>query len=208
MFHYPNLKWTSLQAEAVGVPQLTTITRGEKETELADLERALSEAKAKFSIEGVYTGALASVYQKSRVERICDDLHLRCVSPIWGVDPEAYLRRLVSEGFSVIMVSVSALGLGQEWLGRKLDSASVEELVSLGRKFKFHAGLEGGEGETFVLDAPFFLRRIEVRASSKHWSGDSGYLSITDARLVAKPTKTAQAAWSPAQGSDQSHSRF
>ncbi|HKT21009.1 MAG TPA: hypothetical protein VJR06_00085, partial [Nitrososphaerales archaeon] len=72
---------------------------------------------------------------------------------------------------------------------------------------RFHVGLEGGEGETFVLDAPFFSRRIDVRSSTKHWSGDSGYLEITDAALVAKARQRAQGAWSQGPGSRTSSGR-
>jgi diphthine-ammonia ligase len=194
MFHYPNLQWTQLQAEAMGVPQLTATTEGVKEEELGDLERALVDAKTNFSLEGIYTGAMASVYQKTRVERICGKLGLDCLSPLWGIDPEAHLRRLTVDGFSVMVVSVSALGLDEGWLGRLLDGPAIDELVALGRKFKFHVGLEGGEGETLVLDAPFFSKRLEVNSSIKHWKGDSGYLEITDAALVAKTRGTAQAA--------------
>jgi diphthine-ammonia ligase len=193
MFHYPNLKWTKLQAEAIGVPQVTAETEGAKEEELGDLERAISVARSKFGLEGVYTGALASVYQKSRVEAICRSLGLKCVSPLWGIDPESHLRRLAADGFSVMVVSVSALGLDESWLGRMLDDRSIGELVVLGTKYRFHVGLEGGEGETFVLDAPFFSKRIVVRSAAKHWKGDSGYLEITDAMLVPKPRATGAA---------------
>jgi len=193
MFHFPNLKWTALQAESIGVPLLTEDTEGVKEEELADLERALANAKSMFGVEGIYTGALASVYQKTRVEQVCGRLSLKCISPLWGAEPEAHLRRLVAEGFAVIVVSVSALGLDQTWLGRALDGSSIDELVALGRKFRFHVGLEGGEGETFVLDAPFFSKRIEILASVKHWKGESGYLEITDAALVSKATREGAA---------------
>jgi diphthine-ammonia ligase len=186
MFHFPDLEWTSLQAEAIGVPQVTAPTEGVKEEELDDLERALAGAKEKFAIEGLFTGALASVYQKTRVERVCKDLGLECVSPLWGVDPESHLRLLVKDGFVVMVVSVSALGLDQSWLGRILNDEAVDELVALGRKYRFHVGLEGGEGETFVLDCPLFRQRVEVLESNTHWRGDSGYLQISKARLVKK----------------------
>ena len=186
MFHFPDLEWTRLQAEAIGIPQYTERTEGVKEEELEDLERALAGAKKEFGLEGVYTGALASVYQKSRVERICEGLGLECVSPLWGSDPESHLRRLVKDGFVVMVVRVSALGLDQSWLGRILDDDAIGELIDLGKKFKFHVGLEGGEGETFVLDCPLFGSRIEVLESSPRWRGDSGYLQIAKARLVRK----------------------
>ena len=203
MFHFPNLRWTRLQAEAIGVPQLTAATEGVKEEELADLQRALADAKARFGLEGVYTGALASVYQKTRVERICKELRLQCISPLWGVDPEAHLRRLHADGFSVIVVSVSALGLDQSWLGRELDPMGIDELVALGNRFRFHVGLEGGEGETLVLDAPFFTKRLEILSSTKHWRGDSGYLEITDAALLPKQgTRSMALSRGPQQPSD------
>ena len=166
-------------------------TEGVKEDELNDLRRAVADAKSKHDLQGIYTGALASVYQKTRVEKICSDLGLACVSPLWGADPERHLRRLVADGFTVIVVSVSALGLDESWLGRALDEKSIGELVVLGKKYGFHVGLEGGEGETFVLDAPLFTRRVEVRSAVKHWKGDYGYLEISDAVLVPKSKAAA-----------------
>ena len=197
MFHFPNLKWTGLQAEAIGVPQVIRDTAGVKEAELSDLKAILNSAKERFDLDGIYTGALASVYQKSRVERLCSELQLRCISPLWGVDPEKHLRMLLHEGFVVQVVSVSALGLGENWLGRTLDEKAIDELVALGSKYKFHIGLEGGEGESFVLDCPLFSKKIEVVSSQKHWRGDSGFLEIREARAVPKLTRTGQAAWLP-----------
>jgi diphthine-ammonia ligase len=193
MFHYPNLKWTSLQAQAAGLPQVTGHTAGVKEAELTDLASVLAEAKRRFGLEGVYTGALASVYQKSRVENACADLRMECISPLWRSDPEHHLRRLLSERFDVMVVAVAALGLGREWLGRRLDERRVDELVNLAAKFKFHVGFEGGEGETFVLGCPMFARRIEVTRSVAHWEGDSGYLEILDASLGGGVTKAEPA---------------
>ena len=45
-----------------------------KEKELEDLKRAILRAKSEYEIEGILTGALASNYQKERVERICKEL--------------------------------------------------------------------------------------------------------------------------------------
>lgn len=165
---------------------MTEETLGVKEEELDDLKRILSNAKSEYKLEGICTGALASVYQKNRVERICGELGLQCISPLWGIDPEQHLRTLFRDGFTVMVVSVSALGLDESWLGRILDDEAVDGLVQLGKKFRFHVGFEGGEGETLVLDCPLFKRRVEVQDSSKHWRGDSGYLEISSARLVPK----------------------
>jgi len=186
MFHFPNIKWTAMQAQAMHLPQVTLETKGVKEDELVDLHKAIEIAKRDYSIEGVYTGALASVYQKSRVERICDKLGVKAVSPLWHIDQVTHLTNIVANHFEVIMTGVAALGLDESWLGRPLDKEAIRDLARLHTKYGVNPGLEGGEGETFVLDCPLFDRRIEVVSSQKHWKGDAGYLEILDARLVAK----------------------
>jgi diphthine-ammonia ligase len=186
MFHFPNLRWTALQAESMRVPQILVATAGEKEAELEDLSRALRMAKEEHSIEAVFSGALASVYQKSRVDRVCSELGLRSIAPLWQIDPQTHLTNLVRDGFDTIVTGVAALGLDESWLGRRLDGAMVAELVELQRKHGMNAALEGGEGETFVLDCPIFSERIEVTSSRKHWNGVYGHLEILDARLVPK----------------------
>jgi len=186
MFHYPNIRWTAMQAEAMHMPQVTLETKGVKEEELADLSKAIEIARRDYSIEAIYTGALASVYQKSRVERICDDLGVKAVSPLWHIDPITHLTNLVDDRFKVIMTGVAALGLDESWLGRALDEGAIRDLARLHAKYGVNPGLEGGEGETFVLDCPLFDRRIEVVSSRKHWEGDAGYLEILEANLVAK----------------------
>jgi diphthine-ammonia ligase len=186
MFHYPNVRWTALQAEAMHLPQVTLPTQGVKEEELADLRMAIDVGMREYSIEAVYTGALASVYQKSRVERICDELGVKAVSPLWHIDQVTHLTNIVANHFQVIMTGVAALGLDQSWLGRPIDKGAIDDLARLHAKYGVNPGLEGGEGETFVLDCPLFDRRVEVLSSKMHWKGEAGYLEILDARLVAK----------------------
>ena len=159
---------------------------GEKEVELQDLSRALKTARDQFSVEGVFSGALASVYQKSRVERVCSELGLQSFAPLWQIEPKTHLLNLIREGFDTIITGVAALGLDESWLGRRLDVSMVEELLELQRKHGMHAALEGGEGETFVLDCPIFKERVEILSSRKHWNGMAGRLEILEARLVPK----------------------
>lgn len=192
MFHYPNLNWTRLQAVAIGIPQITQETPGVKEEEIKDLASAVRRAKEDYQLEGVYSGALASVYQKSRVEGVCKDLGLRCISPLWGNEPEQHLKKIVRDGFVAMVVSVSALGLDRGWLGRIIDHTAVDELLALSKKFRFNAALEGGEGETFVLDCPLFKSRVEIERAVTHWSGDSGTYKILGARLVPKPNRRVE----------------
>jgi ABC transporter with metal-binding/Fe-S-binding domain ATP-binding protein len=186
MFHTPNVDITSLQAEALELPLISVTTEGQKEEELVDLERAISEAKSKYNIEGIVTGAVESVYQTSRVQRICNKLDLRCFNPLWKHDQKALLETLLTKQFSVIISGVFAYPLDEKWLGKQLNPQIITQLVALQSKYGISPSGEGGEIETTVLDAPLFEQRIEVTESTVKWYGDSGVYIIKQARLVPK----------------------
>lgn len=156
MFHFPGVDKVPGMLERRGLPVVARETPGEKEKELKDLKVALEQAQAEYGVEGVVSGALASSYQRERIERLAGELGLKCHAPLWGVEPAFYLRRLLADGFRWKIVHVAAEGLGEDWLGRVLDEGRVEELISLAREHRFHPAGEGGEYETLVVEAPDF----------------------------------------------------
>ena len=184
MFHYPNVRWTKLQAQALGIRLVTQKTEGEKERELEDLEEILKPLKPE--IQGVVSGALESRYQKTRIDNICRKLGLKSFAPHWQRSMRDYLQDIIVSGFKVIITSVSAEGMGKEWLGRKLDHSAIKDLEKLSRKYGIHKGFEGGEAETFVLDGPIFNKRIEIIRARKEWDGVRGIYIIEEAKLVDK----------------------
>lgn len=165
MFHTPNIRHSKLQAEALGIPQLVWHTSGEKEAELADLEAAIFAAKDKFGLQGIVTGAIESVYQAARVQRICRARDLWCFNPLWQINQVDYLRQLVSEGFRVIISGVFAYPFDESWLGAELTDERIRILEGLQKKYKINPSGEGGELETFVLDGPIFKKRLNVLSS-------------------------------------------
>ncbi len=186
MFHTPNINITKLQAEAIGIPLIQKVTEGVKEEELKDLKRAIEEAKKSFNIEGVVTGAVESVYQAERIQRICNDLDLWCFNPLWLRDQEELLRDIIKAGFKVIISGVFAYPMGKNWLGKEIDKKIINELVKLKEKYEISPSGEGGEIETTVLDAPFFKKKIEILDYKIETEENSGVFIIKKARLVKK----------------------
>jgi len=186
MFHTPNIEITQLQAEAIGLPLIQEITEGKKEEELKDLERAIKRAKDTFKIEGVITGAVESVYQSERIQKICDNLKICCINPLWKKNQEELLREMVSNKFKVIISGIFAYPLDKKWLGREIDEKTINELVELSKKYHISPSGEGGEIETTVLDAPFFKKKIEILESTKEAKNNSGVYTIKKAMLVNK----------------------
>ncbi len=186
MFHTPNICATVQQAEAMGLPLLSLPTRGEKEIELEDLRDAIAAARDRFGIEGVVTGAIESVYQAARVQRIARDLDLWCFNPLWQMNQVDHLRLLLSKGFRVIVSGVFAYPFDASWLGAELTEELVSRLALLQKKYKINPSGEGGELETFVLDGPNFRRRIEILKATRSYANYRGHFVIKEMRLVEK----------------------
>jgi len=189
MFHTPNIRRTGLQAEAIGIPLLTWPTHGVKEEELEDLSAAVAAARKRYAVQGIVTGAIESIYQAARVQRICRDQDLWCFNPLWQTNQIDYLRRLLKEDFSIIISGVYAYPFDASWLGARLTEERIQMLERLQKKYKINPSGEGGELETFVLDGPFFQKRIEIMKASQSYANYRGQFVIEDMQLVEKPVK-------------------
>jgi len=185
MFHVPNIHVTDLLSEALDIPIMSVETDGIKEEELEDLKAAFLDLKD-LGVEAIYTGALYSVYQKSRIEKLGDEVGLKIISPYWHVDELEYMRKIVSLGFKIMICGVAAWGLDESWLGRIIDDDTIDELVRLNEKYHVDIAFEGGEAETLAIDGPIFKKRIEILKYKKEWHLDSGVFVIEDAVLKEK----------------------
>lgn len=185
MFHVPNIHLTDLLAEAMDIPIISVETDGIKEAELEDLKGGFQKLKS-LGVEAIYTGALYSVYQKSRIEKLGSELGLEIVSPYWHVNELEYMRMIVSLGFEVIISGVAAYGLDEKWLGRRIDDECIDDLVKLNDKVGLNLAFEGGEAETLVLDGPIFKKRVKILEDERKWHVDSGLYIIKKAVLEEK----------------------
>lgn len=177
MFHHPNTEWAKMQAEAAGIGWREAKAQSH-EKELEDLEQALRH----LDIDGIVSGAVASEFQKQRIEIIGERLGLPTFAPLWHKNTEV-LREML-ERMEVYFSSVSAQGLGEEWLGRRYRPQDVATLQSF--RPPVNPFLEGGEGETFVADAPFFKKKIVVEEWKKSFDGVRGVAEIISAHLQKK----------------------
>ena len=142
------------QAEKLDTPLIVQETEGKKEEELRDLKKGILKAREEYGVEGVVAGALASTYQRDRVDRVAEEVGLKVFTPLWREDQKNYMRWLIREGFEIQITDVAARGLEKSWEGKILDEESVEELIELSKEYGFNAAGEGGEYETKVLGFP------------------------------------------------------
>jgi len=171
MFHTPNIDVTTLQAEALGLPLVQKVTEGKPEEEVKDLEEAIAQAVKAYKIEGVVSGAVESVYQSERIQRVCSRLGVWCFNPLWKRNQKALLEEIVAKGFKVIISGVFAYPLDSIWLGKEVNTELIGKLLRLEKEFGLSPSGEGGEIETTVLDAPLFKKKratLEFSESNRH----------------------------------------
>ena len=107
MFHTPSISKTQKQVNSMGIPIIVQKTKGKKEIELKDLENSIREAKKKYKIEGIITGAVESIYQASRIQKICYKLNLECFNPLWQKNQLELLSDLIENKFEITVRDVT-----------------------------------------------------------------------------------------------------
>lgn len=175
MFHHPNVRVTKMQAEALGLEQVFVRVTEE------DWREQLIKTFRKLKAQAIVSGAVASTYQKTRVDGMAKALGIPSYAPLWHKGPE-FLDEML-EGMEVYVTAVSAEGLGPEFLGEPLQK--LMRFVRA-KKLPIHPFLEGGEGETFIADAPLFKKRIRIKKWKKSWDGVRGVAEIEEAELEDK----------------------
>jgi ABC transporter with metal-binding/Fe-S-binding domain ATP-binding protein len=187
LFHYPNSRITEYLADAMQIPLLGFEVKGtSKEDEVKGLEEAILQARSLFGIEGIVHGGISSMFQKQAFDLICNRHDLAAIAPLWHADPLPYMNEIIQSEFNAIIVGVSAMGLGKEWLGKQLDKDSIQKLAFLSKKYGFNLTFEGGEAETLVIDCPLFKKRMEIKKSNIHWDGQRGIFEILEVSLLQK----------------------
>jgi len=130
--------------------------------EVEDLYLLLQDVLAKHpDIKGLSSGAIASTYQKNRVEALCGRLGLTSIALLWNRDQTELLTSMVESGLEAILIKVACYGLDQKHLGKTIKELR-DYLVKLSDDYGAHCCGEGGEFESLVLDCPLFKRRINM----------------------------------------------
>lgn len=173
-------KWLKMQAQAMGIPLLQRQTSGANYT--AEFKNTLLTLKQEGITAGIF-GDIDFEPHREWITKVCAEGGIIPHLPLWGEDQNQILRNFIGLGFKAIVVATRADLLGEEWLGRKVDSEFVADLVPL--KNITPCG-EAGEYHTLVIDGPLFQKRMEILQTSKVLRNGHWFLEIVAAELKAK----------------------
>ena len=181
LYHYATVEFTELQAKAMGLKHFLIncdVADPKKEAEL------IKETIKNNPVDAILLGGVG--LQKTQIRSIEDvvkEFGVKVIVPHQDWDHEKLIKEAIDKGYEIIITSVAVDGLDQNWLGKKLDFNSLEELKKISNKFGFHLGGEGGHYDTFVSNGPVFKKKINISDTKKIWNKDSGYLEIK-AKLI------------------------
>ncbi len=185
LFHIPNCEHVGLIARMLGIHhEIIWIDSCNVEDEVRILEKSFRQSGA----EAVITGGVRSEFQRYRFIRAAKLANMKCFSPLWRLSPPLLISELLESKFNVIITSVSGMGLGKSLLGKKITIKTLTHLKRgvMGSPLTLIG--EGGEYESFVLDAPFYHSQIEIVESEIQWDEyrEEGIFTIHKAKLIPK----------------------
>ncbi len=171
-FHGIEAGLLAAQAEAIGIP----LVQQETSPDMQKYEEEFKEAVLKIKSEGMGTMIFGDIYlldQLQWVERVCGNLGIIPIRPLWKKPTLEIVDEFLALGFKTVIVSCKADVMGKEYIGQYLSGAMARDLQEKG---VCPCG-ENGEFHTFVVDGPIFNSRIELMESEpvlkkgfwEHW---------------------------------------
>ncbi|HAS28302.1 MAG TPA: ATP pyrophosphatase [Dehalococcoidia bacterium] len=157
-----------MQAEAMFLPIIQRKTSWD--TYEDEFRKVLMELKEQGIKDGIF-GDIDLDEHREWVERVCLSCGITPHLPLWTQNQSALLREFINSGFKAIIVATDAAVMGQEWLGRVVDSSL---LADLGNAKNITPCGENGEYHTLVTGGPLFEKELEVVSAEKilrdkHW---------------------------------------
>lgn len=174
-FHGLEPEILRLQAELMGIE----LVQREVSADMKAYEDEFKSAVSGLIAKGADSMVFGDVYlldHASWVDRVCGELGIEPIEPLWGIPAADVVRDFVDAGFKAVIVSCKADVMGSQYIGRTVDNDIIKEFERIG----ICPCGENGEFHTLVVDGPIFKRPIEIVESEpvlkegfwRHWFMD------------------------------------
>jgi diphthine-ammonia ligase len=167
------------QSQVLGIPLYQR--RASWNTYEKEFIGALTALKRE-GIEGGVFGDLRLDEHREWVERVCAAAGIIPMLPLWGAGYLDLLRQFLGVGFEAIIVAMRSDMMDVDWLGKRLDEASIAYMEDNGIDL---CG-EGGEYHSLVVDGPLFRERIAIGETLITRRGNISFLKVLSFALKKK----------------------
>jgi diphthine-ammonia ligase len=183
-FHGVSNELMNIQAEAIQIPIVQKSVPADMEEYETQFKLAVNELK-KRKIQGMVFGDIYLEEHKSWVDRVCNDIEITPIEPLWNLPAEKVVKEFIDIGFKAIVISAKADLFEEDFLGREINYDLISEI----KKRNICCCGENGEFHTFVYDGPIFKKKIIINETEKilkegfwkHW-----FLDIKKYKLEQK----------------------
>lgn len=158
------------QAQALGIP----IRFGKSSWE--EYEQSFKIEVERLKKKGVNSGIFGDIDLEAHrewVERVCSELGIRPLLPLWKEERKSLARELVDLGFQAVIISIRENAMSPGWLGETFTLEAIDRLEEEG----IDPTGEDGEFHTFVFDGPLF--RFPVKFKVGEISRRDGHLQLS-----------------------------
>jgi len=150
-FHGIQKELINLQAQLIDIP----LFQKEVSDDMDLYEREFKEAVTSLKTRGAKGMVFGDIYldeHRNWVERVCQELKIKPLEPLWQKTAEEVIEEFIGLGFKAVVVSAQTELFSKDIIGRVVDRKFAEEL----RKRDICPCGENGEYHTFVIGGPIF----------------------------------------------------
>ena len=140
-----------------------------------DFKSLILKLKKNEGIKGVVFGDIYLKEHKDWIDKVCKQIEVIPVMPLWGRDTGELANEIIKDGFKAIIVSTRKELLGKEWLGREIDFRLIKEFKKMGN---IDLCGEKGEFHTFVYDGPIFRQPVRFIPGEKVLKDNRWFLEL------------------------------
>ena len=165
-----------LQRQAEVMQMELLAGRGSWQTYEAELKKLLRRLRDR-QFSHIVFGDIFLEDHKHWVERVCKEMDLIAVEPLWEQPTSELLREFCDLGGKARIVAAKAALLDESWLGRHLSADLLPEFERLG----IDPCGEYGEYHTLVTSSPLFTAGLNVSNTGHHLQDGYWMLDVVPA---------------------------
>ena len=162
-FHGIDSALMQTQAKALGLE----LYQAEVPADMQEYERIFKETvlelKIKHSAQAMVFGDIYLDEHRDWVDRVCKDIGITPLEPLWGLDTKIIASDFIKYGFKTKIVSAKADLFDKNFAGQDFSPELVTNLIT---RNICPCG-ENGEFHTFVYDGPIFKKKIKITKTEK-----------------------------------------
>ena len=151
------------QAKSIGLP-LKTIELPEQPTML-EYEHAMTLQVKSYTDQNIKHTIFGDIFledlRKYREDKL-EQLHVKAIFPLWGINTQTLMNAFISKGFKAIVVCVNGNVLDESFCGRFIDQSFIDDLPE-----GVDVCGENGEYHSFVFDGPIFQHKVDFEVGEK-----------------------------------------